>query len=192
MALECPKGYSADEKALMLKLARDGMSRFLSRQAPPNLSSLPSAFQEIRSCFVTLHSPNGGLRGCIGNIGAFETLGENIYHNALNAAFRDPRFLPVASKAELDSLSVEISVLTPPEDIASIEDFILGEHGIILTHGRRSSVFLPQVAPEQGWDVETTMAHLSMKAGMSADAWREPAAKFSVFRAIVLSEGEEA
>ena len=191
MPLDCPNDYSAGEKALMLKLARDSMARFLSRQAPPNLSSLPDSCKEIRSCFVTLHTSDGGLRGCIGNIGAFESLGENIFHNAVNAAFRDPRFMPVASTEELDALSIEISVLTPPEDIPSLKEFIIGEHGIILSHGRRSAVFLPQVAPEQGWDVETTLTHLSMKAGLPPDAWREPAAKFSVFRAIVLAEGEE-
>lgn len=190
MQTECPKDYSAEEKAIMLKLARDSMARVLARQAPPNLSSLPDTFKEIRSCFVTLHSPNGGLRGCIGNIGAFEPLGDNICHNAVNAAFRDPRFLPVASQEELDSLSIEISVLTPPESIGSHEDFVIGEHGIILSHGRHSAVFLPQVAPEQGWDVETTLTHLSLKAGLGPGAWREPAAKFSVFRAIVMAEGE--
>ena len=188
MPLDCPQDYSAEEKALMLKLARDTIARIISRQAPPNLSSLPDIFKEIRSCFVTLHDSDGNLRGCIGNIEAFEPLGDNILHNAINAAFRDPRFTPVASKDELDSLKVEISVLTPPKEIASIDEFVIGEHGIILSHGRRSSVFLPQVAPEQNWDVETTMRHLSLKAGLHSEAWRESQAKFSVFRAIVLSE----
>jgi AMMECR1 domain-containing protein len=85
-------GYSAEEMALMLKLARESIARSIARQAPPNLSSLPDSLAETRSCFVTLHTPSGELRGCIGNIGAFEPLRENIHHNALNAAFRDPRF----------------------------------------------------------------------------------------------------
>jgi AmmeMemoRadiSam system protein A len=191
MTGEKSSDYSAAEKALLLKLARDAMERVIGRQAPPNLSSLPEKFREVRSCFVTLHTPDGNLRGCIGSIEPHEPLADNVLHNALNAAFRDPRFNPVASKAELESLTLEISVLTPPEDIAGIEDFILGEHGIILSCRRRSSVFLPQVAPEQGWDVKTTMEHLSMKAGLHPDAWREADARFSVFRAIVFSEGEE-
>ena len=49
------------------------------------------------------------------------------------------------------------------------------------------AVFLPQVAPEQGWDLETTLTHLSLKAGLSADAWRE-GAKFETFQAEVFHE----
>jgi len=188
MALEKPQDYSCEEKALMLKLARETIARALARQAPPNLSSMPERLQEERSCFVTLHDANGELRGCIGHIGPFEPLAANILHNAHSAAFRDPRFNPVASLQELERLHIEISVLTPPEPIDSIEEFVIGEHGIILRKGGRSAVFLPQVAPEQGWDVQTTMEHLSMKAGLLPDAWQEPGANFDVFRAIVFSE----
>ena len=49
------------------------------------------------SCFVTLHTSDGNLRGCIGNIIAYEPLRENIRHNAVNAAFHDPRFIPVGA-----------------------------------------------------------------------------------------------
>ncbi len=188
MPLEKPQDYSQEEKALMLKLARESIERKLARQAPPNVSGLPAKLLETRSCFVTLHSSDGELRGCIGHIGPFEPLAENILGNATNAAFRDPRFNPVSSERELASIYIEISVLTPPEEIPSIEEFVLGEHGIILQKSGRSAVFLPQVAPEQGWDVPTTLAHLSMKAGLQPEAWREPGAKFSVFRAIVFSE----
>lgn len=192
MPLERPQDYSPEEKSFMLKLARGTMERKLKRQVGPDVSAVPESLREIRSCFVTLHTRDGHLRGCIGNIGGFEPLAENIVHNAVGSAFRDPRFAPVSSPEELASLKLEISVLTQPEEIASIDGFIIGEHGIILAKGDRSAVFLPQVAPEQGWDVAATMENLSMKAGLHPGAWREPGAKFSVFRAIVFSEEDSA
>ena len=51
-----------------------------------------------------------------------------------------------------------------------------------------SAVFLPQVAPEQGWTLEETLHYLSMKAGLPPDAWKDPRTRFSVFEAIVFHE----
>ena len=152
------------------------------------MSGCSAKLREKASCFVTLHTADGGLRGCIGAMEAYEPLVENVVHNAINSAFRDPRFMPVSSLSELEGLVVEISVLTPPEDVDGPDKFVVGEHGVIMFCAGRSAVFLPQVAPEQGWDRETTLSHLSMKAGLSPDAWRSPDARFKVFRAIVFSE----
>ncbi len=180
--------YNADEKRQLLLLARSSMEAKLKNEPMQDISNLPEKLNEIASCFVTLHTKSGALRGCIGNIGAYEPLTENVTHNAANSAFNDPRFPPVASLEELARLEIEISVLTAPKEIALPEEFIVGEHGVILSNSGRSAVFLPQVAPEQGWSRDTTLAHLSMKAGMASDAWREPETKFSVFKAIVFSE----
>lgn len=180
--------YSVEEKKLMLSIARATMEATLKKTDMPDRSELPEKFRETRSCFVTLHDKSGSLRGCIGNIGASEPLIDNIVHNAINSAFRDPRFSPVSSLEELAGLELEISVLTLPEKIDSIDKFVPGEHGIILASSGRSAVFLPQVAPEQGWDREETLTHLSLKAGLYPYAWKEADAKFSIFRAIVFSE----
>ncbi|MBQ4359162.1 MAG: AMMECR1 domain-containing protein, partial [Proteobacteria bacterium] len=56
--------------------------------------------------------------------------------------------------------------------------------GIILRKHRRSAVFLPQVAPEQGWNLAQTLSALSMKAGLPPTAWQE-GASFQVFEAQV-------
>jgi len=182
--------FSESDMRYMLKLARQTMEARLSKRALPEASECPDALKKNASCFVTLHTKSGGLRGCIGNMEAFEPLAENIVHNAVASAFRDPRFIPVESLDELAELELEISVLTSPENIKSYNDFIVGEHGVIMFCSGRSAVFLPQVAPEQGWDRETTLTHLSMKAGLPADAWKSPQATFKVFRAIVFSEKE--
>jgi len=57
----------------------------------------------------------------------------------------------------------------------------------VLAKGRRRAVFLPQVAPEQGWDLATTLEHLACKAGLPADAWREDC-EFQVFEAEICTE----
>ena len=185
------EAYSPDEKKMLLALARSTIENVLKRQAPPIPDPLPAKLRETRSCFVTLHTKDGALHGCIGNIEAFEALYANIIHNAGNSAFQDPRFQRVKSLDELADITIEISVLTPPEKIKSTAEFIIGKHGIILSKAGHSSVFLPQVAPEQGWDKETTLVHLSLKAGLDPYAWKEADAEFKVFEAIVFSEKSE-
>ena len=87
----------------------------------------------------------------------------------------------------LPDLRVEVSALTPPAPVASWRDIVLGRDGMTLEKNRRFAVFLPQVAPEQGWDLATTLTHLSLKAGLPADAWRS-GASFETFRAEVFHE----
>lgn len=140
-------------------------------------------FQQAYGVFVTLNDAKGHLRGCIGNILPVAKLAESLWGRAQDAALNDPRFDPVTPE-ELDHLHVEISVLTTPTPIQGPEDIIIGKHGIIFKKGPWSSVFLPQVAPEQGWNVEQTLSALARKAGLSPNAWKE-GATFAVFEAQV-------
>ncbi len=85
-------------------------------------------------------------------------------------------------------------VATPGRPLRAViksraEDFVVGKHGIIIEKNGRRATFLPQVAPEQGWDRETTLAHLARKAGLPADAWRT-GTRFWVYEAIVFGEKE--
>ena len=97
-----------------------------------------------------------------------------------------PRFAFVISI--VITLAGLISILTLPEPIADPLKFELGVDGIILRQGGRGAVFLPQVAPEQGWDQRTTLEYLSRKAGLPADGWRQPGTLFQTFRAEVFGE----
>lgn len=156
------------------------------RETPmPVLNAAENAppLSDRRGVFVTLRAADGNLRGCIGNILPVAPLAQSLWERAQDAALNDPRFDPVTPR-ELTSLSVEISVLTPPAPVAGPEAVEIGKHGILLKKGFRSAVFLPQVATEQGWDLETTLTHLSLKAGLPPDAWRE-GASFQVFEAQV-------
>ena len=148
-----------------------------------DLGPEPAVFGESYGVFVTLNEPDGQLRGCIGNIVPVDKLARSLWGRAQDAALNDPRFDPVTPD-ELPGLKIEISVLTPMEPIGGPDDIVIGKHGVVMRKYMRSAVFLPQVAPEQGWNVEQMLTHLSMKAGLPPQAWRE-GATFSVFEAQV-------
>ena len=179
--------FSPEERRKILALVRSSIEAYLANSAEPEIPDLNGKLAKKGACFVTLHTADGNLRGCIGSLVAMEPLGVNLQRHALNAAFNDPRFSPVDID-ELAELEIEVSVLSEPETIADPEDFVVGKHGIILNYAGRSAVFLPQVAPEQGWDRETTFRYLCQKAGVPTNAWREPGAKLSVFHAEVFGE----
>lgn len=181
--------FTREEKREILTFVRNTIAAKFKNINVEALSEMGGKMAQMCSCFVTLHKLDGALRGCIGNIGAHEALGDNIAHNAVNSAFGDPRF-PQLAQDELSDIEIEVSILTPPRQVAAPEDFIIGEHGIILQCRGRSAVFLPQVAPEQGWDREETLTHLCYKAGLPFKAWQSEDAKLSVFTAIVFSEKE--
>lgn len=180
--------FSPSERQQLLAFARQVIERTLCDAEPPAIPKIP-ALAENGACFVTIKDFRGELRGCIGNLEAFEPLGENILRNAVNAAISDPRFPPLEPE-ELQESVLELSILTPARPISSVAEFEVGRDGIILRAAGRGAVFLPQVAPEQGWDAETTLGYLARKAGLSPSAWRSPETKLFTFQAEVF--GEEA
>ena len=157
----------------------------LRGQEHPELSNDPFYEKEL-GLFVTLHM-HGALRGCIGYIQGFKPLKNALFEMADAAAFQDPRFLPLI-ESELDDIDIEISILSELVEIADYHDIVIGVDGILLKHGYKQAVFLPQVAPEQGWDLDTTLKHLSRKAGLLPNAYKDPKTTFEVFQADVFSE----
>lgn len=181
------RSFTRAERVRLLQFVREALERDLAGAELPAPPPFPR-LAETGSCFVTLKEA-GDLRGCIGNIEAFEPLGENLLRNAINASQSDPRFPPLEAE-ELPFILIELSILTPASPIASAEEFRIGQDGIILRLGGRGAVFLPQVAPEQHWDRETTLRYLSRKAGLPEDAWRRPEARLFTFQAEVFGEEE--
>jgi AmmeMemoRadiSam system protein B/AmmeMemoRadiSam system protein A len=173
----------------LLALARETIAEAFKngerRAASAEPREVTAGMEAVRGGFVTLHK-HGDLRGCIGEIVPRREVWKAVREQALNAAFHDPRFPPL-SETEFGDIHIEISVLTPPRPVDSWRDIVIGKHGMVLTKGGRSAVFLPQVAPEQGWGIEETLTHLAMKAGLQPDAWRE-GAEFLVFEAQVVQE----
>lgn len=175
--------------ARLLKLARDTIARALESGERAAAATVPEKLTEgmkaVRGGFVTLHK-RGDLRGCIGEIVPRREIWQAVREQALNAAFNDPRF-PALRKDELKEIDIEISILTPPRPVGSWREIEIGRHGMVLSKGGRSAVFLPQVAPEQGWGIEDTLTHLAMKAGLGPEDWRD-GADYLVFEAQIARE----
>ncbi|MFZ4396466.1 MAG: AmmeMemoRadiSam system protein B [Kiritimatiellia bacterium] len=178
-----------EDKAQLLKLARATLEAAVRRGKAPAIEDtgvrIRPGMQQVMGGFVTLNLHHE-LRGCIGEIFPRREIWQVVQEQAVNAALHDPRFEPVSSN-ETKDIRIEISALTPPKPVASYRDIVIGRHGMTLSKNGRSAVFLPQVAPEQGWDLATTLTYLARKAGLPADAWKQ-GAEFTVFEAQVFQE----
>ncbi len=185
------------EQTMLLSLARESIESSLGLVSTEVFDSIKKSasllYQERRGLFVTLKKRDGetsyALRGCIGNLFGLSPLAESIVTLAREAAFHDPRFLAVRLD-ELPDLVIEISILTKPKRVSSYKQIRIGVDGVILSKGYNRAVFLPQVALEQGWDIEEMLEHLCMKAGLFSYAWKDPSCDLEVFQAEVFSENE--
>jgi len=174
------------EKTFLLELARETIGRRLEGRDLPCPELPPGPLNEPRGAFVTLKK-GGVLRGCIGHVVGTEPLWQSVRDNAINAAFRDPRFPPLEPD-ELSRVRLEISALTPLEEVDSPGEVVVGRHGVMLERGPHRGLLLPQVAVEYGWDRETFLDHTCRKAGLRPGCWRDPSTRILVFSAEVFSE----
>jgi len=169
-----PEQPDAEKGSTLLKLARGEIAAKLGHERPALAES--SWLAEPGASFVTL-TRQGELRGCIGTLEAHRPLGLDVRENAVAAAFRDPRFMPL-SLAEFEAIRVEVSLLSPskPLVVASEEDALAalrpGIDGVVFEYGHYRSTFLPQVW-EQLPKPDEFLAHLKRKAGLSMDFWAE-------------------
>jgi AmmeMemoRadiSam system protein A len=101
---------------------------------------------ERHGVFVTLRSPRGELRGCVGTLTPhFGNTAEETWHVARDAAFRDGRFAPVDAH-ELEQLRFEVSVVLPLEEVASMAELDPRRYGVVLATGDgRRGILLPDV-----------------------------------------------
>jgi len=162
-----------DEKGeTLLKLARAEIGQQLGHTLP--VPPPADWLQQPGASFVTL-TKMGDLRGCIGSLEPHRPLGEDVRANALAAAFRDPRFMPLA-REEFNDIRVEVSLLSPTESLSvSSEDEALtvlrpGIDGLIFEYAHHRSTFLPQVWEQLPEPLEF-LAHLKRKAGLPQDFW---------------------
>lgn len=190
---------SAEERRAALAIARASIARGLHLRypdAPPTAikaeeyeGTLSGALADPAGAFVTLRL-NHDLRGCIGYIESSDPLSSVIDEVAEKAAFEDPRFPPL-TPSELPRVHIEISVLSPMKRIRSIEEIIVGTHGILFEQGWHRGLLLPQVATEYGWGREEFLDNVARKAGAPRGSWRDENCKLSVFSAEVFEEHEE-
>jgi uncharacterized protein (TIGR00296 family) len=155
--------------------------------------NLPQIFKEKRGVFVTLSDyPSHDLRGCIGYPEPVHSLGSAILLSA-QAACHDPRFPPLRAD-ELDHITVEVSILTPPveiecDDRTRLPEMVkVGEDGLIAEKGPFRGLLLPQVPVEWEWEAETFLGQTCIKSGISPDSWLDKSVKLYKFQAEIFTE----
>ena len=181
-----PAPLSPSLQRYLLNFARKSLTQFIETDTLPLPRPADPLLYARQGAFVTLKR-HGELRGCIGHMGDDLPLCHVVGSMALQAAFNDRRF-PHLKDSELEEIDIEISVLTPLKPVDGPADIVVGRDGVMLRKSDRSAVFLPQVAPEQGWSRDEMLGHLCRKAGLSETAWKD-GASFYTFQAQVFSEG---
>ncbi len=174
------------QKQILLKVARDTVEAVIRREPAETPQSDDPELNAPCGCFVTLKN-QGRLRGCIGNFTSEGPLIELVADMAKASATGDPRFFadPITA-GELGRLDVEISVLSPLQRTDEPLSLRLGVDGIYIKKGHASGCFLPQVATETGWSKEEFLSYCcAHKAGLAADAWRNPETEVNLFTADV-------
>jgi len=147
-----------------VRLAKDTVEEFI-RKGTTNKgpSDLPPEMNTKAGVFVSLKI-KGQLRGCIGTfLPTTENVAEEIIQNAISAATRDPRFLPV-SEEELPDLEYSVDVLSEPEKIASKKELDPKKYGVIIKSGERKGLLLPDLEGVNTIDEQVSIA--SSKAGI--------------------------
>jgi AmmeMemoRadiSam system protein A len=173
-------------------LAREAIEGAFEGRRPGPIEC-PPYYTRPGATFVTL-TQSGQLRGCIGSLEAYRSLGLDIQHNAIDAAFGDPRFPPLR-REELGRTEIEVSVLSKPRPIefASREDLVKrlrpGLDGLILEAGGHRATFLPQVW-EQLPDPDDFVSHLLRKAGLPSDYWNDQVRAWK-YRVTAFEEAKE-
>jgi uncharacterized protein (TIGR00296 family) len=187
-------GYSDEEGELAVRIARAAMEAYLQGAASPSFS-VPPAFHEKSGVFVTVRThPRGDMRGCIGFPLSDAPLLDALIQ-AARGVTEDPRFPPLG-RAEADEVTVEVSLLMPPERLEAkrpkeyLRAVRVGVHGLMAERGPYRGLLLPQVAVEEGWDEEEFLSQTCMKAGLLPDAWLEEGTHIYRFESEIFAETE--
>jgi AmmeMemoRadiSam system protein A len=174
LSLSPNPNMSSELGALLLKLARGAIAERLG--FPIELPGRVDALAEPGATFVTLLR-EGSLRGCVGSLEPLRPLFEDVRENALGAAFRDPRFPPLA-REEFHNIRMEVSLLSPLEPLAAAsQDELLallrpGVDGLVFQYGHHRSTFLPQVWESLPEPLDF-LEHLKRKAGLPFGFWAQ-------------------
>ncbi len=178
----------------MLSISKRAISAFVTEGTVPENTICDGEFNGYAGVFVTLKE-NTELRGCVGFPYPVYTLCEGIIRASIAASSEDPRFTPL-EEAELDSITIEVSVLGFPEEIDQLSEkelgkMELGKHGLIVRRGHFNGLLLPQVAVEEGFDREGFISATCVKAGLSPAAWKDRETEVYIFEGRVFPGNEK-
>ncbi len=179
---------STKERQRLLEIARSSIDGFLRHGEEPSFDVSERKLTELGAAFVTLEK-NGRLRGCIGYTTPERPLYQTVSECAIMAATQDRRF-PRLTQDELQEIQIEISVLSPFKKVDSIDEIVVGLHGLYIKKDGHRGLLLPQVATDWKWNRREFLENVCRKSGLPIDAWKEDA-EIYVFSAEIFREGEE-
>ncbi len=184
--------YSIEEGTLAVRIARKVIECFVKGKPYPDFN-FPESFEAESGVFVTINThPEDQLRGCIGYPSPIFSLKRALV-KAAEGSTEDPRF-PRLSSEELDKVTVEVSILTSPEqiEISKATEYPkridVGNDGLIVEKGPYRGLLLPQVAVEWKWNEEEFLSQTCMKAGLPPDAWFDKDTKIFKFNSRIFGE----
>ncbi|MBI3596266.1 MAG: AmmeMemoRadiSam system protein A [Nitrospirae bacterium] len=150
----------------LVELAQEAIYVYLSTRIMMQVpASLMEMFARPAGVFVCLKK-NGQLRGCVGTYQpARPTVAEEVVHNAIASATRDPRFSTV-TLAELKEIDCSVDVLTIPV-LTAAWDLDPQRFGILVVQGPRRGLLLPDLDGIE--TVEQQIREAKQKAGIFTD-----------------------
>ncbi len=157
----------------LVRLAHRSVECYVRQGKVTAPGALTPEMKEKAGVFVSIYK-HGALRGCIGTFAPTEeNVAQEIIHNAISSATRDPRFFPV-TQSELKDLEISVDVLTKPEPVKSKDELDPKKYGAIVECGWRRGLLLPDL---EGVDtVEEQINICCMKGGIS------PGEKLKLYR----------
>ncbi len=174
----------------LVRIARRSVEYYFNNgKLMPTPDGIPQVLMRPGAAFVTIETYEGrtrSLRGCIGFIEPVKPLIRSVIEVAVEAAFNDPRFMPM-ERHELDEVTFEVSVLSrleeAPRDPQGRRSFVvIGRDGLVVERGFYRGLLLPEVPVENLWDVETFLSETCIKAGLWPDCWLDEKVKVYRFR----------
>ena len=184
---------SNEDGEILVKTARRIVTEYLNSRTKAKLDEkFVTSFSFNSGVFVTLNN-QVGLRGCVGFPLPDKKLYNALVDAAIASATEDPRF-PSVNSQELEEITFEVTVLTPPE-VIHVSDTTeypsqikVGRDGLIVKRGFNSGLLLPQVPIEYRWTEKEFLSHTCEKAGLPRDCWKDKETQVQKFEGIVFKE----
>ncbi len=173
-------------KQELINRAKNGIELAVKNESSLPIQYIPTRLNIELAAFVTLKK-DGKLRGCMGHTYPRNILPFEVEQAAKLAASRDFRFDTVL-ESELDSIKVEITILSRFKRIFNPNDIIIGKHGVYLRKGNQSGLFLPNVPIEHNWNLTELLENLCRKANIPKDVINHPATELFIFNALKITE----
>jgi len=183
----------------LLRLARSTIELYLRRGEILDFKKNEPSISLRTGIFVTLWgkdttqtskplSASSMLRGCIGHLKSDLSLLDLVQQVAIGAATRDSRFPPL-TLAELDTIRIEIAILSPLRMINDLQQINIGQDGLMLEGLGKRGLLLPKVAVRMGWNRELFLKGICSKAGLPLNCWPGTCNLYA-FTTVVFDEAE--